>query len=182
GLDVVNDEFNEWIKCQDFSGGEKMYNKIDKNGDVFRGVSMAWPNKKKAPKEYFIPLIHPKTGKECPVPERGWRNPPETMKDLLEKELILFGEDEKKQPERKYLLKENLYENIPSVIGFGGSDDDFFKKLGLEFDNPKPHKFVKQFIEPLIGKDDIVLDYFAGSGTLGHAIVELNKDDGGNRK
>lgn len=44
---------------------------------------MAWPNKERAPEEYFIPLIHPITKKSCPVPERGWRNPPETMKDLL---------------------------------------------------------------------------------------------------
>ena len=76
GLEGVNEEFREWIKCQDFSGGEKAYNKIDENGDVFRGVSMAWPNKKKAPDQYFIPLIHPITKKECPIPERGWRNPP----------------------------------------------------------------------------------------------------------
>lgn len=182
GLDAVNEEFNEWIKCQDFSGGEKAYNKIDEKGDVYQSVSMAWPNKKKAPDEYYIPLIHPVTKKECPIPERGWRNPPETMKDLLEKNLIIFGADEKTQPRRKYLLKENLLENIPSVIGFGGSDDDFFKKIGLEFDNPKPYKFVKRFLEPLIEKDDIVLDYFAGSGTLGHAVIELNKEDGGNRK
>lgn len=182
GLEKANEEFNEWMKCQEFSGGEKAYNKIDENGDVFQSVSMAWPNKKKAPDEYFIPLIHPITKKECPVPERGWRNPPETMKELLDNDLILFGEDHTTQPRRKYLLKENLLENIPSVMGFGGSDDALFKTLGLEFDNPKPFKFSKRFLQPFISKDDIVLDFFAGSGTTGHAVFELNQEDGGNRK
>ncbi len=182
GLHEVNSEFKEWIKCQPYSGGERAYDKIDKNGDVYRGVSMAWLNKKKAPDQYFIPLIHPTTKKECPIPERGWRNPPETMEDLLKNNLILFGKDESKQPERKYLLKENLFENIPSVVGYAGSDDALLKKWNLEFDNPKPYKFVKDFIKPFISKDDIVLDFFAGSGTTGQAITELNQEDGGNRK
>jgi adenine-specific DNA-methyltransferase len=182
GLDKVNLEFKEWIKCQPYSGGEKAYDKIDKNGGVYQSVSMAWPNKKKAPDQYFIPLIHPVTKKECPVPERGWRNPPITMEYLLKNDLILFGIDETTQPRKKYLLKENLTENIPSVISFGGSDDALFKKWNLEFDNPKPYKFVTNFIKPFISKDDIVLDFFAGSGTTGQAIIELNQEDNGNRK
>lgn len=181
-LEGVNEEFKEWIKCQEFSGGEKAYNKIDDNGDVYQSVSMAWPNKKKAPDQYFIPLVHPITGKECPLPERGWRNHPETMKDLSDKDLILFGNDETTQPRRKYLLKENLLENIPSVIGFGGSDDALFKSWEMEFDNPKPYKFSKLFLEPFLSDDDIIFDFFAGSGTTGHAITELNQEDGGNRR
>lgn len=86
--DKVREEFAEWIKKSGFSEGEKAYRYIDDNGDVFRPVSMAWPNKKRAPDEYFIPLIHPITGKPCPVPARGWRNPPETMKSLQERGLI----------------------------------------------------------------------------------------------
>ncbi len=104
------------------------------------------------------------------------------MKELLEKDLILFGEDEKKQPERKYLLDENIYENIPSVLEYAGSDDALFKRLDLEFDNPKPFKFSKDFLKPLISPNDTVLDFFAGSGTTAHAITELNQEDGGNRK
>ncbi len=70
-LDDINKDFIKWINSQvGFSGGERAYNSIDENGDVYRAVSMAWPNKKQAPKEYFIPLIHPKTNKPCPVPAR----------------------------------------------------------------------------------------------------------------
>ena len=48
---VVN-EFQGWLKRSDFSKGEKPYKYLDKNGDVFRTVSMAWPNKEKAPDDY----------------------------------------------------------------------------------------------------------------------------------
>src|SRR5690606_37420964 len=50
------------------------------------------------------------------------------------------------------------------------------------FSNPKPLELIKDFI--LIGSanDDIVLDYHAGSGTTAHAVLELNKEDGGNRQ
>lgn len=135
----LREEFKKWLDSQvNLSGGEKAYNQIDDNGDVFQSVSMAWPNKKKAPEEYFIPLIHPITKKPCPVPERGWRNPPETMRLLLEQNLIIFGKDETVQPRRKYLLKNNLLDNVPSLFYYGGSDDALFKNMDIYFENPKP--------------------------------------------
>ena len=71
-LEDINKDFSAWMRVQnDFSGGEKAYNKIDEKGNVYRPVSMAWPNKKKAPDDYFVPLVHPVTGKPCPVPDRG---------------------------------------------------------------------------------------------------------------
>jgi len=181
-LGTVNKEFADWINSQDFSGGEKAYKFIDENGDVYQSVSMAWPNKKRAPDEYFIPLIHPKTKGECPVPERGWRNPPETMKLLLEKDLILFGKDDSTQPRRKYLLKENMFENISSLIGFGGSDDDFQKQIGIKLENPKPYSFATELVDWFSEPDSIVLDSFAGSGTTAHAVLKLNSEDEGSRK
>lgn len=176
-LEKINKEFSEWIRNQDFSGGETAYSKIDENGDVFQTVSMAWPNKKKAPDEYFIPLVHPNTKKECPIPSRGWRFPQTTMNELLENNEIVFGEDENVQPRRKYLLKNNLNENIPSIIPFGGSDDDLFSKWKIPFDNPKPYKFVAELIKYFTKEGDIILDFFAGSGTVGHSIFELSVID-----
>jgi len=181
-LEDINEQFQTWLKKQDFSNGEKAYKFIDEKGRVYQSVSMAWPNKKRAPDEYFEPLIHPVTKKPCPVPDRGWRNPPETMQKLLEQGLIIFGEDETTQPRRKYLLEENLYENIPSILFFGGSDDALFKEFGLDFDNPKPYKFAKELLSYFSKKDSIILDSFAGSGTTAHAVMDLNKEDDGNRR
>ncbi|MCL4685661.1 site-specific DNA-methyltransferase [Myxococcota bacterium] len=174
--------FREWLRTQPFSGGERAYNQIDDEGQVFRPVSMAWPNKTNAPDEYFRPLLHPLTGNPCPVPERGWRNPPATMDRLLASGLILFGPDEKTQPTRKYLLRENMFENVPSLYYFGGSDDDLQRDLGYAFPNPKPVRLAQYVAGIVVRPDEIVFDYFAGSGTTGHAVINLNREDGGQRK
>jgi len=180
--DKARKEYKDWINQQDLTGGEKAYNQIDDNGDVFRPVSMAWPNKKKAPEDYFIPLIHPKTGKECPVPERGWRNPPATMQELLKSGMIIFGSDEKTQPTRKYRLKDNLFENIPSLLYYGGSDDALLSELNIPFDTPKPVQVAKKLIQSVCKNDDILIDFFAGSCTAAHALMLLNAEDGENRR
>ena len=174
--------FGKWISTQDFFGGEKAYSLIDDNGDVYRTVSMAWPNKKIAPDEYFIPLVHPITGKECPVPERGWRNPPETMKSLLDAGMIVFGPDDTIQPTRKYLLKENTKENISSLMYFGGSNDTLFSQINLVFDNPKPVEVARRIIQSITSEDDIVLDFFAGSGTCAHTVLDINASSGSSLK
>ncbi|RME56586.1 site-specific DNA-methyltransferase, partial [Candidatus Parcubacteria bacterium] len=181
--DNVRKQFKEWINKQDFSGGEKAYCLIDDDGNVYQSVSMAWPNKKKAPDEYFQPLIHPVTGKPCPVPMRGWRYPPDTMKSLLDRNLVLFGEDETTIPRRKYLLTENITENVASLYYMGSSDDALFQDMGLSFENPKPIKAAKYFLSITARPTSaIVLDFFAGSGTTAHAVINLNREDGGKRK
>ncbi|PKM76172.1 MAG: site-specific DNA-methyltransferase [Firmicutes bacterium HGW-Firmicutes-15] len=179
----ANSDYAKWVNSQtDLSGGEKAYNRIDENGNVYRPVSMAWPNKKKAPDDYFIPLIHPVTGKSCPIPERGWRNPSATMQDLIKKGMILFGKDETTQPNRKYLLKDNMFENIPSLLYYGGSDDDLLKELGIPFDTPKVVDIVAEHVLSFTSSDDIVLDFFSGSATTAHAIMQLNSEHRSNRK
>jgi adenine-specific DNA-methyltransferase len=182
--DTVRQQFKQWVNNQDFTGGEKPYCLLDDDGDVYRPVSMAWPNKKKAPDEYFEPLIHPITKKPCPVPERGWRNPPPTMQELLDKREILFGSDETTQPTRKYLLKNNLTENLSSLYYFGGSADEDFVALGLSFpDYPKPVEVAADLIfAGASAPTSVVLDFFAGSGTTGHAVVSLNREDKGSRR
>ena len=182
-LDEINKDFSSWIRAQnDFSGGEKAYNKIDENGEVYRPVSMAWPNKKKAPDDYFVPLIHPITKKPCPVPDRGWRNPSATMKRMLENGQIIFGKDETTIPNSKYLLKENLYENIPSLLYFGGSDTAFLEEIDVPFDTPKVAEICKEHILSFTKDDDIIMDFFSGSATVAHGVMLANFTDGGQRK
>lgn len=60
---------------------------------------------------------------------------------------------------------------------------DYLKKIGIEFSYSKPKALVNYLITlSNAGKDAIILDFFAGSGTTGEAVIELNKHDGGNRK
>jgi len=177
-LDHANTDYQKWLTNQgtSISGGEAAYKYIDVKGRVFRLVSMAWPNNQKAPSEYFIPLEHPALGKPCPVPTKGWRNPPKTMKNLLEEDKIVFGDDETTQPRRKYILEENMTENLSSLLYYGSSDEHALKKLGIHFENPKPIEVAKRLMIGFLNDGDIALDFFAGSGTAGHAIMEINAE------
>lgn len=182
-LDDANKEFAQWLNKQtDISGGERAYNRMDDCGRLYQAVSMAWPNKKTAPDDYFVPLIHPVTGKKCPIPDRGWRNPSSTMKSLLENGLIVFGSDETTQPRRKYLLEENMYENIPSLIYYGGSDTAFLQEIGVPFETPKVVDICKEHIVSFTNENDIILDFFSGSGTIAHATMQVNADCNSHRK
>lgn len=173
--DEINEEFKLWLNKQSgISAGEAAYSLIDDSGELYQEVSMAWPNKNPAPDEYYIPLIHPITKKECPVPKRGWRNPPQTMQELLSRGEIIFGEDETTQPRRKYLLKNNLTENVASMLYCGGSDTELLEKLGIIFDTPKVVDVCLEHIDTFTGKDDIIIDFFSGSSTTAHAVMKLN--------
>lgn len=179
-LEDANNEFSEWLKTKPtFTQGEKAYKLIDEEGRLYRRVSMAAPKKS----NNMTPLIHPDTGKPCPVPRTGWRNKPETMEELLRAGLVDFGHDESTQPNRKYFLTENMKESLRDLISYAGNGIDDLMPLGFSFetfDNPKPLWLLKRLIEPF-KPDATILDFFAGSGTTGHAVLELNKEDGGNR-
>jgi adenine-specific DNA-methyltransferase len=172
-------EFRAWMaeNKKIFTGGELAYNLIDDNGDVYRMVSMAAPDKPET--RSHRPLIHPITGKPCPTPAKGWRYKDSTLDSMIKNNQIVFGVDEKTQPNSKYLLKDNMEEMVSSLIYFGGSDD----ALGLPFDNPKPVYIAKKLISAVCKhKDDIVIDFYGGSSTTAQAIFELNYEDGLNRK
>ncbi len=176
--DDINKAFAYWLKQQKgFRPGERAYSKIDEKGRVYQAVSMAWPNKRRAPDAYFEPLIHPETNQPCPVPERGWRNPPKTMKRLLSEDRIVFGRDETTQPRRKYFLDEVKTEGVPSILRDGSSDDQRLAKLGVPFDHPKPLSVAQRIVRWFTDSPgDLVLDFFAGSGTTGHAVLAENRE------
>jgi len=197
-LETINKEFASWIKRSQFKDGEKAYCYIDENGDAFQSVSMGWPNKETPSDDYFIPLIHPINGMECPVPKKGWRNPSTTMSNLLGEKapvyilpnMIIKGEivftqkknGENNQPRRKYLLKENMTENMPSIYEDGSSDDQLMDDIGLSFPYPKSTNVSKYLLRNIFNNAKVVLDFFAGSGTTLHALMELNEEDQGKRQ
>ena len=191
-------EFQKWLSKSDFSKGEKAYKYLDKEGRVFRTVSMAWPNKEKAPEDYWIPLIHPITKELCPLPSRGWRNPSETMHQLLgnnppiiySENMIIQGEiaftrkknGELNIPERIYYLEENMKENVPSIYNDGSSDDKLLADMKISFPYPKTLSVAKYLLKNILPSANIILDFFAGSGTTLHATMQLNEEDGGHRQ
>lgn len=196
-LELINKEFQNWLSLSSIGKGERAYKYISPDGRVFRSVSMAWPNKEVAPDDYWKPLFHPVTGRECPMPSKGWRNPSETMKRLLGSEepytvsgLTIKGEivfSEKKNgnlniPERIYYLDENMTENVPSIYNDGTSDDDLLSSIGIDFEYPKTVSVATYILSNILPSASIVLDFFAGSGTTLHAVMQLNAEDGGHRQ
>lgn len=86
----------------------------------------------------------------------------------------------------EYFIKKNVeipYKNIidlvSSSLGTKEIGDIFNSRV---FQNPKPSKLIKLLINMTAKNNDIILDFFAGSGTTGQAVMELNAEDGGNRK
>lgn len=182
-LEDANKEYAKWVKFnENLSGGEKGYTKIDQQGRVFQPVSMAWPNRNVAPDDYWIPIVHPETGKECPVPAKGWRYPSQTIKRMILENKIIFGKDHKVQPRNKYLLNDNEFESISSIIRNGFSDSSRLAKYETPFDDPKPISLISDLIEFTVESDEFIIDFFAGSSSTAEAVIQQNLRDSKNRK
>ena len=119
---------------------------------------------------------------------RRWSYTKENMEKLIEQNLVWFGKDGNGMPKRKRFLSEKQGLVPRSLIDFVLTSDgkkDFENIFGSNnrlFEYPKPKILIKHLIRIPSKKDSIILDFFAGSGTTGHAVLELNKEDGGNRK
>jgi len=195
-IQQVSSEFKNWVNNDDrIPSGISAYNSISTEGLVYQSVHMGWPNVSPSPDDYNYLIEHPLTGNTCPSPRRGWRMPRSTLERMLGDDEpvtepngdvrageILFGSDETRQPRRRYLLHEQTFENIPSILAFGGSDSKYLDSIDVEFDYPKPYTFIAQLISYFTNASDIVLDSFAGSGTTGHATLLANSKDEGTRK
>ena len=83
-------QFADWIRRNDaLSGGEKAYHHLDDDGQVYTSVSLRAPEPRTDPK-FFEPLIHPETGRPCPVPPNGFSRTPSTLREMMAQGEILF--------------------------------------------------------------------------------------------
>ena len=116
----------------------------------------------------------------------------ESMRGMDEGDEIWFGADAKQTPSRKSFLSEIKDGVVPVTIwrydevGHNHEANNELKELGLNgvFDNPKPSRLFKRaiYLASSMEKDDIILDFFAGSSTTASAVMSLNAEDGGTRR
>ncbi len=181
--DDAKQEFHKWVTNQEtFSGGETAYRHLDKEGRVYQSVGMGAPEYR-IDRKFHIPLDHPDTGKSCPVPPNGWSRSPDTLQKMAEDGEVIFGKDETVQPRRKVFLRVGKGRQMPSVISNAARGKGDVDRLGLEFPYCHPVSLYEDICgAALPDRAAIALDYFAGSGTTGHAVINLNRADGGERK
>ncbi|MBP5422764.1 MAG: site-specific DNA-methyltransferase [Paludibacteraceae bacterium] len=167
--ETIQTELRGWIKKnKDKLKGITHYDNVDSRG-VFHDGDIA--NTVFGGYEYDI--IHPKTGKACKMPEKGYRFPEETMVQMLKSDDIMFGEDERTLPKPKIRL-EDAKDMLRSVIYEDGrSSTKHFESLMARdiFQNPKSETILSRLINFICKDGDIVLDFFSGSGTTAEAVM-----------
>ena len=157
------------------------YNRVDKKG-IFFADNISWPGGG-GPK---YTLLHPITQKPVKVPSRGWLTNETTMQEWIRQDRVEFGKDENCVPTLKSYLKDREYSVPYSVFYKDGRAAS--KRLATlmgdkVFENPKDEEVLQRIIQ-FCGTDDndIVLDFFSGSGTTAHAMFLANVEQSKNRK
>ncbi|GIP10351.1 site-specific DNA-methyltransferase [Paenibacillus macerans] len=140
-------------------------------------------------------IVNPNTGQEFwPPSGRCWRTEEENYKKLLADNRIIFGKNGESRPQLKVFYNEKRQFGSVENTWFDGNrcgtttegtkeQQKLFDGLSF-FDTPKPTRLIKKILELTTApqKDDIVLDFFSGSATTAHAVMQLNAEDQGNRK
>jgi adenine-specific DNA-methyltransferase len=180
------------------------YKRVDANGP-WRDRDISWPGG--GGPRYDV--IHPRTGKPCKVPESGWRFEENAMKLQVKLGLVEFREDDSQPPFRKAHIRP-IPAEIEVEVDIDDVEDDedeeqfatqvrgsyFYKQsqvavkflrglLGAKaFNNPKDHFELARLISYVTANDSdaVVMDFFAGSASTGHAVFEVNQTDGGKRR
>lgn len=153
------------------------YTYADEQG-LYQASDLTAPNSKN-----YYDILHPKTKEPCKTGVRGWAYSSTEMKNLLEKNYILFGEDENTMPRLKNYLFENEKSLPRSILFFDSqSSTKWIKSENLGFDYPKSIDYIKHIISMYPENNFIVMDFFSGSGTTAHAVMQLNAEDSGSRR
>lgn len=148
-----------------------------------RGPYVTMPSTNKGGSKYEI--ITP-TGKSI-IDE--WRFKEETFKRLLNDNRLVFPNNGNGKPRYKLFLSEKLNDGVIANTWWDNESSNqeatqdlveiFENKI---FDTPKPKELLEKILQLSTNINSIILDSFAGSGTTAHAVLNLNKVDGGNRK
>lgn len=177
--------------------GEKKDLKKYKNPD--NDINGPWkttdPSARSGSEESVFEIVNPYTGtSDFPPRGRYWAFSRETFEKWVKNGKIVFRKDVK-LGERGFFVKKYLNElksDFNLVNSLFAIDNSYMNQVatkelnelmdGAYFSSPKPVEYIKKIIKYATNDDGIVLDFFAGSGTTADAVMQLNAEDGGNRK
>lgn len=196
-IEETEQRLKKLYKKNNYDRAITLYNQVDHNYRAWGKINMSWPNGNTFGPRYDV--IHPITKKPVRVPDRGWRWSENTFLAAVDYDNIVerydgsymcgdiwFSNDENMQPSSiKYLDDVNrmLLRSIISLKSDGSIElEKYFGKKSV-FAYPKSVELIRMLIDSITydNKACIILDFFAGSGTTGHAVMKLNAEDGGNR-
>jgi len=136
-------------------------------------------------------IINPNTGKVYkPNPGCSWKNDYNKFQELLADNRIVFGKTGEGGPQRKRFIWEaqergkvakTWWDDVETTTNGTQLLKKLFDNITI-FDNPKPVGLIKKMLQLATSKNSIILDFFSGSATTAHAVMQLNAEDGGNRK
>ena len=195
-------ELKKLFKKKDYDRGITLYNSFSNDYRIWGKINMSWPNADTFGPTYNV--MHPKTNKVVKVPDRGWRWKLETFEDASGIEegkykniielhdgsfmcgRIWFSKDENIQPSSITYLDEVesfLLRSIISTKSDGGIELEKIFDGKSYFSYPKPSSLIQMLLNSIETNDnDIFLDFFAGSGTTGHSVFQINQDFASNKK
>ena len=191
---------HEYIVCYTKQSGQRVFCGTERKTDQYKNpdndprgpwtsANMVGLATADARPNLHYDLINPADGINYGCPAKGWRYDRNTMAKLIEEGRILWPDTPDGRPRKKAFLNE-LSDNLPgysSVFAGGVYTNTATKEItalfdGHWFDFPKPTEIIKQLISQVADPDDIILDFFSGSATTAHAVMQLNAEDGGTRR
>lgn len=180
---TMSAELKKWLKTAPVSARLKVFYNVDARG-IYTYADLSAPN---SGAKYEV--LHPETKLPVTIPTRGWALKEENLKELIENDLVIFGTGpagHEKQPLKKLYLENKKDQVIRSIMSYPSRTSTHMleKILGERgvFNNPKNLDMMKFLIDTMTPSDGVVLDYFAGSASTGHAVIELNDKDKTSRR
>lgn len=193
-----------FVACLE-GGTRKYYETDDLPGRPWRIHDLTKQTSASERPNSFFTIVNPKTGEEYPAnPNRTWAVTKETFEQYYSQNRIVFPGDYDflniSKPALRYFKEDDMEKagdkfgyipastNLPDIVGM---TQDGTKEIVSLFECklfgfPKPVEFTKHFLKmaTITSKDDndIILDFFSGSATTAHAVMQLNAEDGGNRQ
>jgi adenine-specific DNA-methyltransferase len=179
--DTAEKLYQEWLKAQTgLLPGVRSYRFLDRSGPYAK-----YPLS--APRGgHFFDVAHPVTNRPCATPTRGWSVRKETVDLLRQQDRLAFGKDHRSSVYQKYYLAEHLSQDLLAVLycDRAAATRNLSEMVGAgKFDFPKDVPTLIRLLSVFCNKrDGVFLDFFAGSGSTGQAVCEMNALDAGTRE
>lgn len=184
-------DIHEYVLVYSRSGDFK-FNGVERTTDAFsnpdndpRGVWRKEAVVSTISKKTFE-VVDPKTGNRF---NRAWAFSPESMERMISEGRVIFPAKPTGTPLQKKFFNDYTNEGVPITTQLGTfqsrkATSDLMRMFEGEklFDFPKPVDLLKFLVDQSTGPDDTILDFFAGSASLGQAVYQLNSEGSGTRK